>query len=101
MSYEPSDAKELFLQAVELTSAEDRNAFLERACRGNGELRARVEQLLQSNENPGSFLGQPALADLTATTLRGGFSRRGGDTPRRDCSGQRQLYLLAGQPGAI
>ena len=68
MSYDPNDAKELFLQAVELTSAADRRAFLNRACRGNGELRARVEQLLQSEEDPGSFLGQPALADLTATT---------------------------------
>ncbi len=82
MSYEPSDAKRLFLQAAELTRAEDRIAFLDRACGDNEELRARVQQLLKSQENPGSFLGQPALADLTQTPRDEGSARRGDDAPR-------------------
>ena len=67
MSYEPSDVKRLFLHAVELTRSEDRTAFLDRACGDNEKLRARVQELLQSQANPGSFLGHPALADLTPT----------------------------------
>jgi len=83
MSFEPSDAKRLFLQAAELTTAEDRIAFLDRACGEDRELRACVEQLLKSHEDPGSFLGQPALADLTPATPGDGPSGLGAGAPGR------------------
>ena len=66
MSYEPSDAKSLFLQAVELTDSQQRRDFLDRVCRGNAELRRRVEQLLESHDDPGSLLRQPVLAEWQA-----------------------------------
>src|SRR5262245_4654931 len=39
----------------------ERAAFLEQACTGDAALRARVEVLLRAHENPGSFLGAPAV----------------------------------------
>lgn len=65
MSYPIIDAKELFLQAIELPTAEARTIYLDEACQGNAELRARVEKLLRSHDDPQSFLAQPAMADLT------------------------------------
>lgn len=72
MNYEPSDAKDLFVQASQWNDAQQRNEFLERNCQGNADLRARVEQLLQSHDQAGSFLGHAAEADLTATIQSNG-----------------------------
>ena len=74
MSYEPSDAKSLFLQAVELTDSQQRRDFLDRVCRGNAELRRRVEQLLESHDDPGSLLRQPVLAEWRRTPRGDGGS---------------------------
>ncbi|MHB8897930.1 MAG: bifunctional serine/threonine-protein kinase/formylglycine-generating enzyme family protein [Thermoguttaceae bacterium] len=110
MSYEPSDAKKLFLQAVELTSPEDRSAFLDRACGGNAELRTRVDQLLQSHESPGSFLEQPALADLAGAIHEDGpsdycadGSRSGptGDSPSSMASVPLDFLQPCSTPGRI
>ena len=38
----------------------DRHAFLEAACEGRPEMRQRVDKLLASHENAGSFMAQPA-----------------------------------------
>jgi WD40 repeat protein/serine/threonine protein kinase len=54
----PSDAKSIFLAAVEKFAAE-RAAFLESACEGDAELRRRVEALLAAHEQPGSLLDKP------------------------------------------
>lgn len=59
------DAKELFLRAIEIETLDARTRFLDDACRGNAELRTRVEKLLESHDDPQSFLAQPAMADLT------------------------------------
>ena len=67
-------AKELFLRALEL-SAEDRPAFLNRACGGDEGLRAEVERLLQAHEGAGAFLGAPTVgmpAGEFPTPLPGG-----------------------------
>ncbi len=56
----------LFLAALDITSPEQRAAFLEESCGTNLELRREVEQLLKSNEQAGSFLEQPA-PELQAT----------------------------------
>ncbi len=39
----------------------ERSAFLESACGGDVELRQRVERLLKSHDNPGSFLREPIV----------------------------------------
>jgi len=56
----------LFAEALE-KSPEERPAFLDEACGGDTELRQRVEQLLRSSEEAGSFLAQSAAEDFDAT----------------------------------
>jgi signal transduction histidine kinase len=54
-------ARSLFLAALDC--APDRwPAFVEEACRGNAELRARVDQLLQAHQASGSIHGGPAAS---------------------------------------
>lgn len=67
MSYPPVDAKNLFMQALELSDPAERAGFLQRACGDDLELRARVEVLLRSHDAIASFLGRPAMAELGMT----------------------------------
>src|SRR5262249_42348332 len=55
----------IFSRALE-KPAEERGAFLDKACAGDAALRERLEVLLRAHDNPGSFLGSPA-AGLGAT----------------------------------
>lgn len=54
--------KRVFHAAIEL-AAEDRAAFLARACNGNSELRLQVDRLLKSHDDGGLFLVSPAIVD--------------------------------------
>jgi serine/threonine protein kinase len=69
-------AEELFGEALELP-VERRSAFLDQACRDIPELRRRVEQLLEQDQQAGSFLGKPAFipdgntAQTAASTMPG------------------------------
>jgi serine/threonine protein kinase/WD40 repeat protein len=57
---EPSLPEEtIFAQALELDSADERAAFLERACGGDRTLRAGVEALLRADERSGDLLDLP------------------------------------------
>jgi WD40 repeat protein/serine/threonine protein kinase len=58
----------VFCAAVEIASAEDRAAYIARACGGDGELRAQVEKLVDAHFRAGSFLEPPAPGD-TVTLL--------------------------------
>jgi serine/threonine protein kinase len=60
MSIEPISAKSLFLQAMELPTAAERAAFLDRACGGQAALKARVEGLIRTAEEADSLLDNPA-----------------------------------------
>ena len=62
---EPSD-ESIFALALEKPSPAERAAFVEGACVGNPSLREKVEGLLRSHEEAGSFLQQP-LAPPTVT----------------------------------
>src|SRR4051794_17093686 len=55
--------------AVEMSSAADRRAYVERACAGDADLRRRVEELIDNHLRAGSFLESPA-PDLGATADR-------------------------------
>ena len=59
-------AEDLFHATLE-RSPEDRRAFLDEACGEEAELRRQVEMLVSKDEDAGSFLQQPVLADVTAT----------------------------------
>jgi eukaryotic-like serine/threonine-protein kinase len=63
-------AEEIFHAALE-RSPEARRAFLDEACGEDTELRRQVEMLVSKDEQAGSFLEKPALADATATSLAG------------------------------
>jgi serine/threonine protein kinase len=60
-------AKDVFDQALELDSAEDRNAFLDRVCAETPDVRLKVEALLLAYHEAGSqFLKMPEVpSDLT------------------------------------
>ena len=60
---------DLFAEASEISGAGERAAFLEVACGGDVELRARVEKLLGAHEQVGTakgFLGGPEGPDGSA-----------------------------------
>jgi serine/threonine protein kinase len=68
MHYDPNEAKSIFLKAVEISSEAERAAFLDQACAGKPELKARVENLLKTVLDPDSLLDQP-VAEFGATHL--------------------------------
>lgn len=71
MSFPPSDAKQIFLEAVQLPDLEQRAAFLDRACGPSGPLRGRVDELLRAHQETGSFLDRPAIDELSDTGTSG------------------------------
>jgi hypothetical protein len=58
------DIKALFVEALNQTSGADLAAFLDRACAGLPEVRARGEDLLAAIGKAGSFLETPALVSV-------------------------------------
>jgi serine/threonine protein kinase len=63
---EPSLPEEsIFAQALEITSAAERAAFLDRACGDNQALRAEVEALLRAHEHSGDLLDLPENSAVT------------------------------------
>src|SRR5262245_11734263 len=54
--------RELFNEAVEYQTAEGRAAYLEEACQGDADLRARLEELLRAHREAGSFLQEPSAS---------------------------------------
>ena len=70
MTEPPLPEESIFAQALEITSAAERAAFLDRACGPNQTLRAAVETLLRAHERSGDVLdlpeGGPATTDLPA-----------------------------------
>jgi hypothetical protein len=70
MSAATSDPKAIFLAALDQPSPEERSRFLETACRGDPDLRARVERLLAAHDQAGQFLGgASATAAITDQPL--------------------------------
>ncbi len=79
MSVWNAKANAVFLQAVEMSSSDQRVAFLDEACAGDPALRAEVEQLLKAHEEAGDFLQRPLLGDQQTQNLPG--STDGDDQP--------------------
>ena len=71
--------RQIFEAAIEIADATKRETLLSQACKGQPELRAKVEALLQAHMNASSeFLARPAqygaLSDETLTVVRPGES---------------------------
>jgi serine/threonine protein kinase/tetratricopeptide (TPR) repeat protein len=76
------DERSIFMAALERESPPERSAYLKEACGGDTALRQRVEALLASHEQAGSFLQMPVperLAENVATP--GPLDEAGGDAP--------------------
>jgi serine/threonine protein kinase/tetratricopeptide (TPR) repeat protein len=58
----PPELKAIFCEALEIPSEDERRAYLDRACAGAPDLRARVDALLLAHQDAGSFLKQPVQA---------------------------------------
>jgi serine/threonine protein kinase/tetratricopeptide (TPR) repeat protein len=57
MSEVAADPKQIFLAALEQSSAAELQSYLDEACGGNVEVRSRVEALLRAHGDVGNFLG--------------------------------------------
>ena len=65
MSDAKTDAKTIFLEALECKGADEVRRFLDQACGTDPALRERVEELLQANRDAGAFLGGAGRQDVT------------------------------------
>src|SRR4051812_17942057 len=65
----------IFLQALGKEQPAERSAFLAEACGGDAGLRERVEQLLQSHREAGSFLATPALQEAPSAPTPEGATK--------------------------
>ena len=65
MSDAKTDAKAIFLEALDCQGAEELRGFLDRACGTDAALRARVEELLRAHQDAGAFLGGADQQDDT------------------------------------
>jgi eukaryotic-like serine/threonine-protein kinase len=54
--------RDIFSKALLCQTGEEQAAYLEQICQGNGELRARLDELLQAHREAGSFLQEPPTA---------------------------------------
>jgi serine/threonine protein kinase/tetratricopeptide (TPR) repeat protein len=64
------DERSIFMAALAMETAPERSVYLDEACGGDQALRQRLEALLASHEQAGSFLGKPVperLAEQLAT----------------------------------
>ena len=64
---EMSPAEEVFFAALEKATPAGRAAYLDEACAGQPELRARVEKLLAAHPRVGDFLEPVAVEETTGT----------------------------------
>ncbi len=60
MKPDPPNIDSIYLAAIEISSAEQRSAYLDQACGADAELRTRVGRLLAAQSKVGSFLEAPA-----------------------------------------
>src|SRR5262249_48206081 len=56
------ELRAVFCAALDCQSLREQGEYLERACEGKPELRARVEALLRANQEAAGFLQEPAVA---------------------------------------
>ena len=110
MPVDPKRVQAVFLAAVELESAAERAAVLDRECANDAELRQRVLALLRSSDEPDRLLDQPFVGPAVRSLVEfvrpdgGAASERSDDfafditraaTRRSDAGGGRQPGRVA------
>ncbi len=73
MNAQQSKAKSVFLNAVEIASTAERQAYVETECGGDEAIRREVEELLQHHQQLGSFLDDVAQDVPPGPTATIGF----------------------------
>ncbi len=68
----------VFAEVFQL-SADERSAYLERACAADEELRQRVERLLKAHDQAGDFLEQPAPEAMPEARIEPAIGEKPGD----------------------
>ena len=93
----------VFCAAVEIASADDRAAYIARACGGDGELRARVEKLVDAHFRAGSFLDKPAPQRLAEELAAGAETDATQGEPSAGGAAGEELRFLApaDKPGVL
>jgi hypothetical protein len=79
--------REIFIEALDTGSPDERASFLDAACAGDAALRGRIEALLRSHEEAGGFLHGSAperLAGLPGVKVLVGETRTGPSQPDGD-----------------
>ena len=96
-----SREQELFIQALEHPSAQERAAFLAGACGRDLALKARVEALLARSEGLGAFLEQPVVspAAVASTGANGTGGERACIEQPGDWIGRYKLLEKIGEGG--
>ncbi len=56
-------ANAIFLNALEIQTSEEREAYLAQACGGDASLHSQVQALLRAHAEAGSFLEKPAPSE--------------------------------------
>jgi WD40 repeat protein len=94
------DEVSIFTSALKKSDPAERSAYLEVACAGDAGLRRQVEALLQSHDEAGSFLQQPALGQQSGTGNEGDL---GATQTETDLDDELSLdFLSPGEgPGSI
>ena len=67
--------RDIFLEALEQHSPDERSAFLDRVCADDARLRDRLELLLKSHEEADSLLDHPAIGDAPTEVISGNTDR--------------------------
>jgi hypothetical protein len=67
--------EDIFVEATELDSPEERAAYLDEACKGDPDVRQRVEALLAAHDGPESVLDEAAILPRAAMTVDPSFRR--------------------------
>ena len=57
--------QEIFLEALNPESSEERQAFIKERYRSDVDLRKRIEALLQAHAETGNFLGSPSIGSFS------------------------------------
>jgi len=76
--------RDIFIEALDKSSPEERCSWLDRACGNNPKLRSRVELLLRAHEDADSMLDHPVLGDGNAETISGPTDRVPPQPPEAD-----------------
>jgi eukaryotic-like serine/threonine-protein kinase len=92
-------ANEIFLNAVEIGSPEQRRAYLDAACAQDQGLRQAVEGLLQAHAQAGSFLDHPGVATVAPPGEESAATGAAIEKPGKIIAGRYKLLQQIGEGG--